>query len=114
MIPMLLEKGATEIRLYDPLALEHTRIAFNPKHNKEYSKISFHESSIDALKDSDVAIIATDHNEFKTLAQQLIDTTIKPYLIIDGRKIIPIVDILKLLDNKISYLSVAGRFLKYK
>ena len=70
MIPKLLEKGVTHIRLYDPLALEHTRIAFNPKHNKEYSKISFHESSIEAQKDSDVAIIATDHKEFKTLAQQ--------------------------------------------
>jgi UDPglucose 6-dehydrogenase len=115
IIPLLIEKGVKEIRLYDPLALNHARTHFNKA--TYANKIVYNESSELALNNTDCVIIATDHQEFRVLVQTIINKVNnglinKPYLLIDGRRIIPKEDTQLLLESGIDYLPVAGVYIK--
>ena len=113
MVPMLLGKGVDKIKLYDPLALGQARICFDTRNNRNFDRITYHTNVVDALNDSDVAIIATDHQEFRTLKDKLLEAQIRtPYLVIDGRRMMPVFDVKDLLGKGVSYLSIAGTFQK--
>ncbi len=111
VVEALLARGVQEIRAYDPLA---TAVAqdywFNPEKNHLFERISYHDSAKAALTGSDAVYISTDWEEFRGLSRT-IETTVKPpYLIIDGRRMMP--DYLTLVQKGYQHLSVGGGYLK--
>lgn len=79
LIDKLLQLGA-EIVAYDPEAIENTR--------KKYGdKIKYAEDGISACKDCDALIIATEWNEFRTPDFNEIKTSLKDFVIFDGRNV---------------------------
>jgi len=115
MIPLLLMRGAEEVKVYDPLAIDEAKKYFNADKNQNYRKISCHNRIVDALKDSDAAIIAADHQEFRALPDILRTAVETPYLVIDGRRMISRWEVPMLVKELgISYIPVAGAYIKGK
>jgi UDPglucose 6-dehydrogenase len=112
IVPELLMRGVEEIKIYDSLALDEAKKYFDPKQNQNYTKISYHSTAKDALINSDVSFIATDHKEFRSIADIIETYTNKPHLIIDGRRMISQNDVNNLLSCDISYLPIGGTFRK--
>ncbi len=112
IVPELLMRGVEEIRVYDSLALDEAKRYFNPELNQNYNRISYHTTVKDALTNSDVSVIATDHKEFRSLADVIENYTSKPHLIIDGRRMISQNDVNALLKKGVSYLPIGGTFRK--
>jgi UDPglucose 6-dehydrogenase len=112
MIPQLLSRGVKEIRIYDPLALEEAKKIFDKSISKNYYKITFHDSVESAIDSTDVCVIATDHQEFRALSDMLLEKAATPYLVLDGRRMIPGSEIPKLLSSGISYLTIGGTYKK--
>jgi UDPglucose 6-dehydrogenase len=110
LVPLLLSKGVSQIKLYDPLALDEAKKIFNPQKNSDYSKISYCDNINNILAGTDVAIIATDHQEFKGLLDLFLEHASAPYLILDGRRMMPSFVIKSLTSKGISYLSIGGRY----
>lgn len=112
-VESFLAKGVKEIRAYDPLATETAKqIWFNPSKNHLFERITYHESAQAALEGSDVAFISTDWEEFRGLSTTFEKSLQPPYLIIDGRRMIPDYD--TLVEKGFSYLPVGGQLLKPK
>lgn len=89
-VEALLARGVGEIRAYDPLSMEDARdYWFNPKNNHLFERISYHESAEDALRGTDALYISTDWEEFRSLSSAIQKQVQPPYLIIDGRRMIP-------------------------
>ncbi|MCK6650485.1 MAG: nucleotide sugar dehydrogenase, partial [Bacteroidia bacterium] len=89
MIPQLLSLNVSEIKLYDPLALTVAKNFFDPSIDSRYKKISYCNSVFESIESTDVAIIATDHQEFRSLSSNFLDILSNkkirtPYLILDG------------------------------
>lgn len=78
----LLSKGVKEIRAYDPVANHN----FQKYYQKE-EKIIFFEKASEALKDSEVIVIAADWPEFREYADIIIKN-FKGDLIMDGRRML--------------------------
>jgi len=116
MVPLLLAKGVSQIKLYDPLALDEARKIFDPKKNQNYSKIIYCDNIVNAVKGTDVAIISTDHQEFQGLIDIFIANSSRTenvsvsYLILDGRRMIPSFEIKNLMAKGIAYLPVGGKY----
>ncbi len=89
VVEALLAKGVREIRAYDPMALEEAKKFFSPEKNQLFEKIVYFDNVRDALKDSDMVFISTDWEEFRGLSGTIESTVKPPYLIIDGRRMIP-------------------------
>ncbi|MBA3533368.1 MAG: UDP-glucose/GDP-mannose dehydrogenase family protein [Ardenticatenales bacterium] len=110
VVEALLARGVKEIRAYDPLANEEAKHWFDPAKNHLFERISYHESSREALRGSDALFISTDWEEFRGLSH-ILETTVKPpYLVIDGRRMIPDYD--SLVEQGYEYIAVGSAALK--
>ncbi len=112
-VEALLGKGVKSIRAYDPLAMDAAKeYWFNPDRNHLFNRISYHDTVKEALAGSDAVFISTDWEEFRGLSRT-IETSVKPpYLVIDGRRMIPDYD--KLVEKGYDFLSVGGAFIPGK
>ncbi len=113
VVESLLAKGVQEIRAYDPLAADAAQSYwFNPAKNHLFDRIKYFDSAKEAIAGSDAAYVSTDWEEFRGLSHT-INTTVKPpYLVIDGRRMIP--DFQTLVDRGYDFLPVGGVFQKGK
>lgn len=110
VVESLLAKGVKSIRAYDPLAMEDAQQHwFNPDKNHLFERISYHPSAKDAISGSDALYISTDWEEFRGLAHTIQTTIEPPYLVIDGRRMIP--DHAMLVKSGYEYLPVGGTLL---
>jgi UDPglucose 6-dehydrogenase len=105
----LLARGVREIRAYDPLAIEEARRFFDPNNNHLFEKISYHTTVQDALRGSDCMFISTDWEEFRGISRTIEQCVEPPYLVIDGRRMIP--DYEELVAHGYSYLAVGSPYL---
>lgn len=110
VVEALLARGVESIRAYDPLANEEAARWFDPEKNHLFERISYHESPHEALEGSDALFICTDWEEFRGLSH-IIEKMVKPpYLIMDGRRMIPDYD--TLAERGYEYIAVGGTYLK--
>lgn len=111
VVEALLARGVTEIRAYDPLAMEAAQSYwFNPEKNHLFERITYHNSAKEAIVGSDALYISTDWEEFRGLSRT-IETAVKPpYLVIDGRRMMP--DFRTLVDKGFQHISVGGTYLR--
>lgn len=112
-VESLLGKGVKSIRAYDPLAMDAAQeYWFNPENNHLYNRISYHDSVKEALAGSDAVFISTDWEEFRGLSRTIETNVQPPYLVIDGRRMIPDYD--KLIEKGFDFLPVGGAFIPGK
>lgn len=111
VVESLLARGVSEIRAYDPLAAEEAqRYWFNPDKNHLFERISYYETAKEAIEESDAVFISTDWEEFRGLSRTIEQAVKPPYLIVDGRRMIP--DFEALVAKGYEFLSVGGMHLK--
>ncbi len=108
----LLARGVKEIRAYDPLALEEAKHYFNPEKNYLFEKITYHETVKDALTGSDMVFISTDWEEFRGLSRTIEQNVKPPYLVMDGRRMLP--DFTELVERGYSYIAVGSPYMAAK
>jgi UDPglucose 6-dehydrogenase len=111
VVEALLARGVQEIRAYDPLAMpEAQRSWFSPEKNHLFERITYHNSAKEAIAGTDALYISTDWEEFRGLSRT-IETTVKPpYLVIDGRRMIP--DFEALVERGYDFVAVGGTLLR--
>jgi len=110
VIESLLGKGVARIKSYDPLANESAQSVFSPSKNILFEKIEYYQSAKEAIEGSDALFISTDWEEFRGLSRTIENSVKPPYLIIDGRRMIP--DFKELVAGGYSYLAVGTTFMK--
>ncbi|HYF63622.1 MAG TPA: nucleotide sugar dehydrogenase [Herpetosiphonaceae bacterium] len=110
VVEALLGRGVREIRAYDPLATSEAKRFLNPEANHLFERITYHDSPKAALEGSDMLFISTDWEEFRGLSSTIENTVKAPYLIMDGRRMIP--DYTELVQRGYGYLAVGSPFLK--
>jgi UDPglucose 6-dehydrogenase len=108
VVEALLGRGVREIRAYDPMATHEARRFFNPEKNHLYEKICYCTSAKDAIAGSDMMFISTDWEEFRGLSRTIETTVQPPYLVIDGRRMIPDYD--ELVERGYGYLAVGSPY----
>lgn len=106
VIETLLGKGVKKLRAYDPLANEEASKVFSVKNNILFEKIEYFSSAKEALEGSDALFISTDWEEFRGLSSTIMETVKPPYMIIDGRRMIPDYD--DLTEKGYHYLAVGS------
>lgn len=112
-VESLLAKGVKSIRAYDPLAVESAKeYWFNPDKNHLYSRITYHDTVKEALEGSDAVFISTDWEEFRGLSRTIEKSVKPPYLVIDGRRMLPDYD--SLIEKGYDYLAVGGQLMPGK
>lgn len=79
IIEVLLEHGAL-VQVFDPEAMDNTRLRFG-------DKISYHSDMYQALEGSEALVIATEWNDFKTPDMNKVKEKLKIPIIIDGRNL---------------------------
>jgi UDPglucose 6-dehydrogenase len=109
VVESLLARGVREIRAYDPLAVSEAKRYFDPKKNHLFERISYFDSVQEALHGSDALFISTDWEEFRGLSRTIEQCVEPPYLIIDGRRMIP--DYNELVASGYSYIAVGSPYL---
>ena len=87
IIEHLMQKGAAEIKVFDPAAMSVCRTLF-PASSGQDGSISYHDSSEAILADADCLFIATDWPEFRELGETISKLCQPPFLIMDGRRMI--------------------------
>lgn len=110
VIETLLGKGVASIRAYDPLANEEAKKVFNPVNNILFDKISYFETAREAIQGTDALFISSDCEEFRGISRTIEQTVSPPYLIMDGRRMIP--DFSDLVQNRYTYLAVGSSLLQ--
>ena len=111
VVESLLSRGVGTIRAYDPLATDEARHNwFNPDKNHLFERISYHTTAQEAMSGSDALYISTDWEEFRGLAHTIQTTVQPPYLVMDGRRMIPDYD--TLVAAGYDYLPVGGPLLR--
>ncbi len=111
VVESLLARGVRAIRAYDPLAMNEARYNWlNPDKNHLFERISYHETAIEAIEGTDALYISTDWEEFRGLARTIQKTVRPPYLVIDGRRMLP--DYNALVADGYDYLPVGGQLLR--
>ena len=106
VIESLLGKGAAKIKAYDPLANESAKCEFDPSKNILFDKIEYFDTAKDAIAGSDALFISSDCEEFRGLSRTIEELARPPYLIMDGRRMIP--DYADLMDKQYTYLAVGA------
>ncbi|MCA0456918.1 MAG: nucleotide sugar dehydrogenase [Chloroflexi bacterium] len=106
VVESLLARGVKEVRAYDPLAVEEAKRYFNPDKNHLFEKVTYHESVKDALTGSDMVFISTDWEEFRGLSRTIEQSVKPPFLVMDGRRMIP--DYKELVERGYSYIAVGS------
>ena len=110
-VESLLSKGVKSIRAYDPLAMDAAQeYWFSPEKNHLFDRISYHDSVKEALEGSDVVFISTDWEEFRGLSRTIQKAVEPPYLVIDGRRMIP--DYQSLVESGFDLLPVGGPLMR--
>ncbi len=109
-VESLLARGVSEIRAYDSLAMEEARHWFAPHKNHLFERITYHDSAEEAIQGSHALYISTDWEEFRNLTPTIQTTVAPPYLVIDGRRMIPDYDILT--QAGYDYLAVGSHLIK--
>jgi UDPglucose 6-dehydrogenase len=109
VVESLLARGVTEIRAYDPVAVSEAQRFFSPEHNYLFEKITYHNSAKEALTGSDMVFISTDWEEFRGLSRTIEQTVKPPFLVIDGRRMIP--DYAELTERGYGYISVGSTYM---
>lgn len=109
VVESLLARGVREIRAYDPLAIHEAKRYFNPENNHLFEKITYHDSVTEALEGTDMCFISTDWQEFRGLSSTIEQTVKPPYLVIDGRRMIP--DFEQLVKAGYGYIAVGSPYL---
>ncbi|MDP8219554.1 MAG: nucleotide sugar dehydrogenase [Candidatus Theseobacter exili] len=112
LIETLLGKGVEEIRAFDPLANEEAAKCFNPHKNHLFSRINYFTSIEEAVSGTDALFISSDCEEFRGISGVINRIVKPPYLIIDGRRMIPDCD--TLVEKGFSYVAVGSKSLKGK
>jgi UDPglucose 6-dehydrogenase len=106
VIESLLGKGTARIHAYDPLANESAKLVFDPAKNVLFDKIAYFESAKEAIAGSDALFISSDCEEFRGLSRTVEELVAPPYLIMDGRRMIP--DHSDLVSKDYSYIAVGS------
>ena len=112
VVEALLARGVRKIQAYDPLAIDEAKRFFNPDRNHLFEKISYHASVKEALTGSDMLFISTDWEEFRGLSRTIEQSVKPPYLVLDGRRMIP--DYNELIERGFDYLAVGSPFIAAK
>ncbi len=110
VIESLLGKGVAKIKAYDPLANESARAVFDPSKNILFEKIEYYPTAKAAIEDSHALFVSSDCEEFRGLSRTVEDTVSPPYLVIDGRRMIPDFD--DIVSKGYGYLAVGSMFMK--
>ena len=106
VIESLLGKGVAAINAYDPLANETAHEVFDPSKNILFEKIQYFDSAREAIAGSHALFISSDCEEFRGFSRTIEDTVKPPYLVMDGRRMIP--DYTELVTKSFSYLAVGS------
>ncbi len=107
VVESLLSRGVGSIQAYDPLAMDMARQSwFNPERNHLFERITYHDSAVEAIQGTDALYISTDWEEFRGLARTIKTTVKPPYLVMDGRRMLP--DFENLVAAGYDYLPVGG------
>ena len=106
VIESLLGKGVAAIHAYDPLANETAREVFDPSKNILFEKIHYFNSAREAIGGSHALFISSDCEEFRGFSRTIEDSVSPPYLVMDGRRMIP--DFNELVAKNFSYLAVGA------
>ena len=106
VIESLLGKGAAAIHAYDPLANESAAEVFDPAKNALFEKIKYFDSAKEAIAGSHALFISSDCEEFRGFSRTIEDTVKPPYLVMDGRRMIP--DYNELVAKSYTYLAVGS------
>src|SRR3990170_3439454 len=110
VIESLLGKGVVKIKAYDPLAIEAAKSVFSPLKNILFEKIVYCQTPKEALEGSHAVFISSDCDEFRGLSGTIENVVNFPYLIIDGRRMIP--DYQELINKGYDYLAVGASFIR--
>jgi len=110
VIESLLGKGVSRIKAYDPLANNAARAVFSPERNVLFENIEYVESAKDAIENSHALFISSDCEEFRGLSRTIEQMVQPPYLVMDGRRMIP--DFRELVENGYTYLAVGSMVMK--
>lgn len=110
VVESLLARGVSAIHAYDPLAMEEAKRWFDPAKNHLFDRITYYESPKEAIEGTDALFISTDWEEFRGISGTIERTAKLPYLVIDGRRMIP--DFESLVSKGFEYLSVGGKLMK--
>jgi len=110
VIESLLGKGVTRINAYDPLANETASAEFDPSKNVLFDKIHYYNSAKEAIKGSHALFISSDCEEFRSFSRTVEDTVKPPYLVMDGRRMIP--DFEEMVAKGYSYMAVGSMVIK--
>jgi len=105
-IESLLGKGVGCIKAYDPLASEAARQVFDPSRNALFEKITYVDSAKSAIEGSDALFISSDCEEFRGLSCTIEESAAPPFLIMDGRRMIP--DFEAIVDKGYTYMAVGS------
>jgi len=106
VIESLLGKGVAAIHAYDPLANKTAGEAFDPSKNILFEKIRYFDSAREAIAGSQALFISSDCEEFRGFSRTIEDTVTPPYLVMDGRRMIP--DYNELVTKEFTYLAVGS------
>jgi UDPglucose 6-dehydrogenase len=112
VVESLLARGVREIRAYDPLAVAEAKRYFDPETNHLFEKIRYFDSVQEALQGSDCLFISTDWEEFRGLSRTIENCVEPPYLVMDGRRMIP--DFVELVEHGYDYVAVGSPFMAAK
>ena len=106
VIETLLGKGVAAIHAYDPLANDSAKNEFDPSKNILFEKIRYFDSAREAITGSHALFISSDCEEFRGFSRTIEDSVKPPYLVMDGRRMIP--DYEELVSKNYSYLAVGS------
>ena len=82
------------------------RQEFDPAKNILFEKIKYFDSAKEAIEGTQALFISSDCEEFRGFSRTIEDTVKPPYLIMDGRRMIP--DYSELVAMNFTYLAVGS------
>ncbi len=112
VIESLLGKGVAKIRAYDPLAIETAATEFSISKNILFEKIDYFHTAKEALEGSHALFVSSDCEEFRGLSRTIEKSVKPPYLVMDGRRMIP--DFEEMVAKGFNYLAVGAMAMKPK
>jgi len=110
VIESLLGKGVAKIKAYDPLAIETATAEFSISKNILFEKIDYFHTAKEALEGSHALFVSSDCEEFRGLSRTIEESVKLPYLVMDGRRMIP--DFEEMVAKGFSYLAVGAMAMK--